>query len=129
MQPKSKRQRIAVGDRYCSGVVVHANGAKRTTEMGTGTANKRRPVCGVRVSSGNGMVAGGREGDEVKRAVSGQNVECRCGRAVEKLESLNSLKIWVKQRPWLSRQLLKQINKPTAGCVSIRKRQKILTFE
>lgn len=42
------------------------------------------------------MVAGGREaseGDEVKRAVSGQTVECRCGRAVEKLESLNSLKI------------------------------------
>jgi hypothetical protein len=53
-------------------------------------------MCGVRVSSGNGMVAGGREaseGDEVKRAVSGQTVECRCGRAVEKLESLNSLKI------------------------------------
>lgn len=36
---KSKRQRIAVGDRHCNGVVVHANGAKRTTEMGTGTAN------------------------------------------------------------------------------------------
>jgi hypothetical protein len=33
------------------------------------------------------------EGDEVKRAVSGQAVECRCGRAVEKFESLNSLKI------------------------------------
>jgi hypothetical protein len=102
MQSKSKRQRIAVGDRHCSGVVVHANGAKRTTEMGTGTANRRCQMCGVRVSSGNGMVAGGREaseGDEVKRAVSGQTVECRCGRAVEKLESLNSLKIWVKQRP------------------------------